>query len=95
MSYAPISMPVMGVPARSYESSTAPFGNARGGAARASARTEHFMPSSLLASQLAVLEPVAADEAGITVDVAGAPAEIVDRALLGLGPFVEAVTPRS
>ncbi len=64
-------------------------------AARASARTEHFMPSSLLASQLAVLEPLAADEAGITVDVAGAPAEIVDRALLGLGPFVEAVTPRS
>ena len=64
-------------------------------AARAAARTEHFMPSSLLASQLAVLEPLAADEAGITVDVEGAPADIVDRALLDLGPFVEAVTPRS
>lgn len=64
-------------------------------AARAAARTQHFMPPSLLASQLAVLEPLAADEAGITVDIAGAPAEIVDRALLGLRPFVEAVTPRS
>ena len=64
-------------------------------AARAAARTQHFMPPSLLASQLAVLEPLAADEPGITVDIDGAPAEIVDRALLGLRPFVEAVTPRS
>ncbi|RXZ48608.1 gluconokinase [Agromyces fucosus] len=63
--------------------------------ARAAARTEHFMPPSLLASQLAVLEPLAAEETGITVDVAGTPTEIVDRAIAGLAPFLGAVTPRS
>ncbi|MFB6610469.1 gluconokinase [Agromyces sp. NPDC056379] len=64
-------------------------------AARAAARIDHFMPASLLDSQLAVLEPLSADEAGITVDVDGAPTEIVDRAVAGLGPFLEAITPRS
>ncbi|MFB9310880.1 gluconokinase [Agromyces hippuratus] len=64
-------------------------------AARAAARAGHFMPASLLDSQLAALEPLSIDETGITVDVAGAPAEIVDRAVAGLGPFFEAITPRS
>ena len=64
-------------------------------AARAAARADHFMPASLLDSQLTVLEPLAGDEAGITVDVAGAPAEIVERAVIGLRPYVAAVTPRS
>jgi gluconokinase len=32
---------------------------------------EHFMPASLLASQLAVLEPLGADEAGVRVDNVG------------------------
>ncbi|KRC59095.1 gluconate kinase [Agromyces sp. Root81] len=64
-------------------------------AARAAARADHFMPASLLDSQLAALEPLATDEAGITVDVADAPAEIVARAVIGLRPFVEPVTPRS
>ncbi|MFC9561570.1 gluconokinase [Agromyces sp. NPDC056965] len=64
-------------------------------ATRAAARIDHFMPASLLGSQLAVLEPLAADEAGITVDVDGAPAEIVDRAVAGLDASAEAITPRS
>ncbi|MGH3704754.1 MAG: gluconokinase [Agromyces sp.] len=64
-------------------------------AARAAARVDHFMPASLLGSQLAVLEPLGADEAGITIDVGGAPADIVDRAIAGLGPYLEAITPRS
>lgn len=43
-------------------------------ASRAAARTDHFMPPSLLASQLATLEPLAADERGVVLDVA-APVE--------------------
>ena len=64
-------------------------------AERSGARSGHFMPSSLLESQLETLEPLAADETGITVDVAGTPAEIVDRAVAALRPFVESVAPRS
>ncbi|SIO26584.1 gluconokinase [Agromyces cerinus] len=64
-------------------------------AARAAARVDHFMPASLLDSQLAALEPLAADEAGITVDVSGAPAEIADRAATGLRPYSATITPRS
>lgn len=39
-------------------------------ASRIEGRTGHFMPASLLESQLATLEPLAADEPGITVDIA-------------------------
>lgn len=46
--------------------------------ARVSARTRHFMPMSLLASQLATLEPLGEDEHGIAIDVAHAPSEIVE-----------------
>ena len=38
-------------------------------AARAGAREGHFMPPSLLASQLATLERLAPDEGGFTVDI--------------------------
>lgn len=37
--------------------------------ARMAARTGHFMPPSLLDSQLAALEPPTSDEAAITVDI--------------------------
>jgi gluconokinase len=37
-------------------------------ARRMSARAEHYMPTSLLDSQLLILEPLHADEAGITLD---------------------------
>ena len=47
-------------------------------AARMGARIDHFMPSSLLDSQLATLEPLQADEPGVVVDVALAPAAVVD-----------------
>lgn len=39
---------------------------------RAAARTDHFMPSSLLASQIATLELLEADEDGAVLDVAPA-----------------------
>jgi gluconokinase len=37
---------------------------------RQASRPGHFMPASLLASQFATLEPLAADESGTTIDVA-------------------------
>jgi len=52
--------------------------------ARIGARTDHFMPPSLLTSQLEVLEPLTPDEDGVVVDVEGTPAEIVARALQAL-----------
>jgi carbohydrate kinase (thermoresistant glucokinase family) len=42
-------------------------------------REGHFMPTSLLGSQLATLEPLDADEPGLTVDITPKPAAIVDR----------------
>jgi gluconokinase len=39
--------------------------------ARVDARPGHFMPSSLLASQLATLEPLQPDEAGVVIDNQG------------------------
>nr|WP_315267650.1 gluconokinase [Microbacterium lemovicicum] len=44
--------------------------------ARIAARTGHFMPPELLDSQLALLEPLQSDEAGVRIDVDGAPLEV-------------------
>lgn len=52
--------------------------------ARMRRRRHHYMPASLLPSQLAALEPLAADEAGVAVDASGAPAEVLDRILRAL-----------
>ncbi|WOP19755.1 gluconokinase [Raineyella sp. LH-20] len=38
-------------------------------AARLAARTDHFMPASLLPSQLATLEPLDSDEDGVVIDI--------------------------
>ena len=56
-------------------------------AARLGERHGHFMPASLLDSQLADLEPPAADEPAISVDIGGPPEAIADEivARLGLG----------
>nr|WP_286219437.1 gluconokinase [Paraoerskovia sediminicola] len=45
---------------------------------RISARTDHFMPATLLASQLAALDPLDADEDGTRLDVAATPDDLVD-----------------
>lgn len=45
------------------------------------ARKDHFMPPALLDSQLQDLEPLAAGEHGMKVDIALTPDVIVDRAL--------------
>ncbi|MHC0430561.1 gluconokinase [Streptomyces sp. O3] len=49
-------------------------------AERQAAREDHFMPSSLLDSQFAALEPLGSDETGVTVDVAPSPKEIATHA---------------
>lgn len=55
-------------------------------ARRMAARTGHFMPSSLLDSQLRDLEPLQPDERGITLDVRDPPNRLVEQARAALGP---------
>lgn len=59
-------------------------------AARLAARSGHFMPPSLLPSQLALLEPLGPDEDGVTVEVTAAPAEVAAEALRRLRRTVPA-----
>lgn len=47
-------------------------------AERIGARAGHFMPATLLSSQLVALERLAPDEPGFTVDVAHSPDQIAD-----------------
>lgn len=51
---------------------------------RVAARHHDFMPASLLASQLATLEPLESDETGTRVDFDQSPESIVDEVLEGL-----------
>lgn len=48
-------------------------------------RQGHYMPASLLPSQLALLEPLAPDEPGVVVSNEGSAAQVLDRALSALG----------
>lgn len=54
---------------------------------RMSQRQGHFMPTALLDSQFATLQPLQADEAGVAVDVSGSPEEITERAAEALAAF--------
>ena len=47
-------------------------------AQRMRGRRQHFMPLTLLDSQLATLEPLQDDENGLRVDIAGSPDQIAD-----------------
>lgn len=51
--------------------------------ARTEGRSGHFMPPALLDSQLATLEPLDADEAGVVVDIASPVDQVVAEALAG------------
>lgn len=53
--------------------------------ARIGERAGHFMPTALLPSQFEILEPLAADEDGVTVPVAATPEAVVDDVLDRLG----------
>lgn len=48
---------------------------------RLNARMNHYMPPTLLDSQIADLEPIEPDEQAITVDVGGTPQEITDEVM--------------
>ncbi|WP_438354618.1 gluconokinase [Microbacterium sp. CJ88] len=52
--------------------------------ARIAARSGHFMPPALLDSQLATLEPLEPDEAGMRVDVASSPESAISFAVAAL-----------
>ncbi|MEW2436132.1 gluconokinase [Streptomyces caniferus] len=51
---------------------------------RMAGRRGHFMPTALLDSQFATLEPLGRDETGVAVDVSGSPQQIADRAVAAL-----------
>lgn len=57
-------------------------------AQRMGGRSGHFMPQSLLASQLATLEPLAPDEDGVTIATDVPIDEVVERALAALADGV-------
>jgi gluconokinase len=48
-------------------------------------RAGHYMPPSLLPSQLATLEPLEPDEPGVAISNEGTAAQVLDRALVALG----------
>jgi gluconokinase len=58
--------------------------------ARVAARTDHFMPASLVSSQLQLLEPLRIDEAGVVADLARPVAELVDEFTNQFRPAVAA-----
>ncbi|MEU3617280.1 gluconokinase [Streptomyces sp. NPDC006872] len=53
-------------------------------------RQGHFMPTALLDSQFATLQPLQADEAGVAVDVSGSPEDIAGRAMTALAALPDA-----
>lgn len=55
-------------------------------AARMAARTHHFMPPSLLASQLATLEPLQPDEDGLTLELGPTPEATTSALVSAIGP---------
>lgn len=60
-------------------------------AERLATRPGHFMPVSLLPSQLETLEPVEPDEDGIVLDIAASVPDLVEQAIrrLGIAPTIQ------
>jgi gluconokinase len=58
-------------------------------AARMAAREGHFMPVSLLDSQLATLERLGPDEAGVIVDASGSVAQVTSAAAGGVEAWLD------
>lgn len=54
---------------------------------RMTARTDHFMPPSLLASQFATLEPLGPDELGVVIDVTDPIDIVVDKAIAAVREY--------
>jgi UDP-N-acetyl-2-amino-2-deoxyglucuronate dehydrogenase len=62
-------------------------------AERLGSREGHFMPASLLASQLRTLEPLGDDEQGITLDITDDPVALADAAVRELLPGGRTASP--
>lgn len=62
-------------------------------AERLGSREGHFMPSSLLASQVRTLEPLGDDEQGITLDITDDPVALADAAVRELLPGGRTASP--
>lgn len=60
---------------------------------RLARRAGHFMPPALLDSQLAVLEPLAPDERGVTVEATGDPDQVLALVLGALAELPPAPSP--
>jgi len=57
-------------------------------AARMQARTDHFMPLSLLDSQLALLEPLEQDEHGVVIDITSSLDSVVEQTVAFATPLL-------
>lgn len=57
-------------------------------AARMQARPNHYMPTSLLDSQFAALEPLGPDELGVRLDITTSPEQLVDAVIRRFDPAV-------
>ena len=53
-------------------------------AERMKSRSDHFMPPALMDSQFATLEPLEADESGVTLNIENAPEALIEDALRAL-----------
>lgn len=62
---------------------------------RMARRQGHFMPTALLDSQFATLQPLEHDETGAVVEVSGSPEEIATRAVSALRDLERTSAPRS
>lgn len=62
---------------------------------RLSKRSGHFMPTTLLGSQFADLQPLAPDEDGVSIDPADAPQAVAASALARLGLSASSDRPQS
>jgi gluconokinase len=70
-----------------------PAGDADVVTARVAARSDHFMPASLVGSQLELLEPLRSDEAGLVADLTRPVDELVEEFTSRLGiPAVATTT---
>jgi beta-N-acetylhexosaminidase len=62
---------------------------------RLEGRSGHFMPAALLDSQLATLEPLDADEAGVVVDIASPVDQVVARSVSRLTAAARSIAERA
>lgn len=68
-----------------------PAGSMQLVAERIGQRSHQYMPAALLQSQFDTLEPLAAGERGVTIDIARTPQELVEAVVAALGAATAAI----